>query len=1189
MRLLLRCLLIGLITLSFDFQAHAQWQTIDKNAIPNQLSQELSPNRSQLLRLDLPAIQQTLAQAPHESQVSLSQSNLIVDLPQADGSTRAFRLLEYNALAPALMAKFPGLHTYYGEAVSNTRIRVRVDLSVKGLRVMGVSEDGQWFVDPYAKGNTEYYIAYAKADYPVTKAWQCDFDASMIRPSGNASTSSRAGDCQFRVYRLAMATRGEYTNYHGGLVGTIAELANMVNRLNEIYERDLSVRLQLIANNDLIIYTDPSTDPYSGGVFTNLNQNRSNLNAVIGSANYDVGHVVGAGGIGGVASFASVCISSEKARGATSLPNPIGDPFVIDFVAHELGHQFGGSHTQNNNCNRDPSQSYEPGSGVTIMGYAGICSPNVQSNSIAMFGASSMTEMQQTILNSSCATLLTNNNQSPVVDAGRDYIIPHSTPFVLTADASDVNGDSLSYSWEQYDRQIATMPPSTFSTSGPAFRPFLPTNSPKRTVPRLVDIINNNNPTWEVLSAVGRSYNFRATVRDNASLGACTAEDDMVVTVAGGAGPFVVTLPNTAVTWIAGAMVPITWNVASTDLAPVNCEKVDIYLSTDGGFTYPILLAAEVLNDGTTTVQVPNFPGSQNRVRIQGHDNIFFDISDQNFTITPAAQPAVYMNILPRYRNVCTEDSFRFDIQLDSIGIINNPVDISFDNIPPGVSITSSANQINLPASISAVFVADTTVASGDYSILVTAENGDGIITSQTVDVTVRNELLATPPIISILNNQAINVPFRPTFTWLNVDGVFSFFDLEVSLSPTFDSLVIFAESVTGTQYIPTTDLASGTVYYWRMRSNDECGKGPYSNINAFQTSVRVCQEFSPASLPVEISTVGTPVSVSLVIVSGSYLISDVNIKNLDISHDNLSQLSVKLNKPGGASALLFNNLCDSTGVFKGNFTDQGQLIGCPANDSSLTYRPIEPFTNFNGSIASGAWVLEISDNQNGGGGFLNDWSLEVCQDTLPRSVPNLLNQGMAVFQGEQKDVPSTRLLASSTALAADDMVYTLLSLPVRGDLLLSGTPLALGAQFTQADIDNGFLEYAHDSSAVLTDAFNFSVLDANGGWIPSTTFNINVWLTDIEPELADGINWQLQPNPAQNEAFVTIETERSSRLQLKILNLSGQLVRQQTISLQAGQRNEYPIEIGAWPAGIYLVELTGDGFRQTQKLVVRR
>ncbi|MEL6846405.1 MAG: reprolysin-like metallopeptidase, partial [Bacteroidota bacterium] len=343
--------------------------------------------------------------------------------------------------------KFPGLHTYYGEAVSNTRIRVRVDISVKGLRVMGVSEEGQWFVDPYAKGNTEYYIAYAKADYPVTKAWHCDFDQSLIRPSGNATTSSRAGDCQFRVYRLAIAARGEYTNYHGGVAGTIAELANVVNRLNEMYERDLSVRFELIANNDLIIYTNAGTDPYTGGVFTNLAQNQSNLDAVIGAANYDVGHVVGSGGGGGVASYGSICDNGQKARGATSLGNPIGDPFVIDYVAHELGHQFGGSHTQNNNCNRVNSQAYEPGSGVTIMGYAGICPPNIQNNSDAMFGASSMEEMQLTILSSNCATLLANNNQSPVVDAGQDYIIPHSTPFVLTAEASDPNGDSLTYSW----------------------------------------------------------------------------------------------------------------------------------------------------------------------------------------------------------------------------------------------------------------------------------------------------------------------------------------------------------------------------------------------------------------------------------------------------------------------------------------------------------------------------------------------------------------------------------------------------------------------------------------------------------------------------------------------------------------------------------------------------------------------
>ncbi|MEL7531867.1 MAG: reprolysin-like metallopeptidase [Bacteroidota bacterium] len=766
MRLTLLALCMGLLFAGFDTQAQAVWQTIDKTTIPSSLKQELQPNKSQLLALDLPTVRQALQQAPHESSMSLSQSNFVIALPMADGQTQDFRLLEYDAMEAGLAAKFPTFHTYYGEAVHDPYLRVRVDITAKGLRVMGTSPDGQWFVDPYAQGNTEFYIAYAKADYPAPSDWSCDFEESFVRPADHDhSTHSRAGDCQLRVYRLAMAARGEYTTYHGGVIGTIAEFVNVLNRLNEMYERDLSVRLQLIANNDLIIYPNASTDPYSGGTGANLGQNQNNLDAVIGAANYDVGHVVGSGGGGGVATYASICVNGLKARGATSLGNPTGDPFVIDYVAHELGHQFGGSHTQNNNCNRVNAAAYEPGSAATIMGYAGICSPNVQNNSDAMFHSYSMFEMQQTILGS-CGVIVASGNTAPTIDAGADYIIPHSTPFVLTAEANDLNDDPLTYSWEQYDNEIATMPPSANSTVGPAFRTYLPTPNPSRTFPQLLTIVNNLTPTWERLSAVARNYNFRATVRDNAAGRGCTAEDDMVLSVHGTAGPFVVTSPNTPGIWPAGSIQPVSWNVANTDLAPINCQLVDIYLSTDGGFTYPVLLASQVLNDGSTQVQVPNLPGTTNRVRVQAHDNIFFDISNQNFTITAATAPAIYFNMDPAYRLLCSQDSFEVQIALDGMGGVMSPVNLTATNVPAGVTVSFSNTQVSLADTVMARFAASSGVAPGIYPIIITADNSNGVIISQSFDLEISAASVATAPIIALPGNQATNVVTEPTFIW---------------------------------------------------------------------------------------------------------------------------------------------------------------------------------------------------------------------------------------------------------------------------------------------------------------------------------------------------------------------------------------------------------------------------------------
>src|SRR5690606_24225438 len=270
---------------------------------------------------------------------------------------------------------------------------------------------------------------------------------------------------------------------------------------------------------------------------------------VIGSANYDIGHVFSVGS-GGCAGLSVLCNNSNKARGATGLNPPTGDPFYIDYVAHELGHQFGGNHTQNQTCNRVASAAYEPGSASTIMGYAGICPPNVQNNSDDYFHAISMLEMHNEITSNNCHQTLSFNNDPP--DAGNtpNYTIPISTPFVLTGNGSDPNGDPITYCWEQYDLEsTSTEPPAANDTDGPMFRTFDPTTSPSRYFPRLQDLVNNVSPQFEVLPSVTRTLNFRLTVRDYHNIGGCSDHDDVAVSVTSVAGPFQVTSQNTATTW----------------------------------------------------------------------------------------------------------------------------------------------------------------------------------------------------------------------------------------------------------------------------------------------------------------------------------------------------------------------------------------------------------------------------------------------------------------------------------------------------------------------------------------------------------------------------------------------------------------------------------------------------------------
>lgn len=605
-------------------------------------------------QLDTAAFRTFLAEAPVGSLVDLATSGARVELPMPDGRFMSFRFLETPLMHPELAARFPYIRTYTGVAVANGSIQLKMDQTPAGVHAMVTGlPGGDAFIDPVAMGNSVLHQAYWKKDHSrstVRPARACGYDevndleaaAVLSRQWMEQAGSERAGDCQFRTYRLALACTGEYANFHGATgsnkAPAIAAMATALNRVNGIFERDATLTMVLVANNDQLVFTNATTDGYTnndGGAM--LDENISKCNSVIGSSNYDIGHVFSTGG-GGVAYLNSPC-GSYKAGGVTGLPAPVGDPFYIDYVAHEMGHQYGANHSQNNSCQRASGASVEPGSGITIMGYAGICSPNVGNNSIAMFGGYSIQEIHANITNgpsSSCPQTTALVNAPPTVSAGVNRTIPRSTPFVLTAVASDPDGDDvLTYSWEQMDAQVSTQPPSATSTNGPNFRPWISTTDPQRWFPRLGVVAAgvNPSPNWEVLSSVGRTYKFRATVRDNAVGGGCNAQSDVTITVSGTAGPFVVTQPNTAVTWPPGSTQTVTWNVAGTTSSPISCSQVDVLLSVDGGLTWPHVLATAVPNNGSTTVTAPMLSTAMARVMVRANGNVFYDMSDVNFTI----------------------------------------------------------------------------------------------------------------------------------------------------------------------------------------------------------------------------------------------------------------------------------------------------------------------------------------------------------------------------------------------------------------------------------------------------------------------------------------------------------------------------------------------------------------------------
>ncbi|MCW1963873.1 reprolysin-like metallopeptidase [Chryseobacterium viscerum] len=611
----------------------------------------VQPEKALTYTLDVAGMKSYFNSVPELKDNDRKDNAPIIVLPMPDGKKAKFKIWKSSVMAPGLASQFPQIITFTGQGVDDQYATIKLDFTELGFHAQIKSVvAGDTYIDPYAKQDINNYIIYKKSDLIDKNPRSCgvkDEDDSPLGKKNAQKTVSPSVGTQIRVFRFAVACTNQYAKAATGsatptVAQTLSAIVTSVNRVNGVYEQEVASRLVLVDSETNVIFTNSATDPFTGNdaAGTLINESQTQIDALIGNANYDIGHTFSTGG-GGLAGLGVICNNSNKGRGITGSPNPVGDPYDIDYVAHEVGHQFGGPHTFNattGSCgggNRSATNAVEPGSGITIMAYAGICGStnNLAANSIPTFHTKSFQSITAKVQSTTCQVTIPSNNFPPSVNAGGDFTIPKSTPFRLEGSATDIDNNPLTYSWEQND--VGPAGDWNAPTGNAAiFRSYVPVTVPYRYFPKLTDVINGTVSKGEVRPSYARTMEFRLTVRDNNAGCAGVTNDDAIITVDGNSGPFNVTAPTTAVNWAGNSTQTITWDVANTTAFPVNCATVNIFLSTDGGLTYPTLILGSTPNDGSQTVTIPNVTTTQARIMVAAETNVFYNINPINFTIT---------------------------------------------------------------------------------------------------------------------------------------------------------------------------------------------------------------------------------------------------------------------------------------------------------------------------------------------------------------------------------------------------------------------------------------------------------------------------------------------------------------------------------------------------------------------------
>ncbi len=1207
MRTKILSMMLAMMVCSISY-GQGLWQKVESSKIdasPSELVEYISDYEA--FTLDYAAMLKKLERAPKEF---TNKKGLKMEIPMPDGSLEEVLVFRTKMMEDGLSKKFPLIQNYSFISKRDGSISGKFAVSQLGFLASISTGKGKVYIDRYADGNAENYVSYYTTNYTrdasmlpscgVTDEMQdkflegYDFDNA---PKPTSTVRSPEGAVTLRTYRIAIATTGEFGQQKGGNTEDVLAVINeSVVRLNEIFESEVAIRFLLVADNDKIIHLNPSTDPYinanQGAQL--IGQNTVAIGNIIPLNEWDIGHVYTSSctDVGGIASLQSVC-GPSKGNGVTCHYSNNLDLITTRVAAHEIGHQFGAQHTFNH-CdgeNESSSSGFEPGSGHTIMSYAGGCGPalNVANAPYIYYHGYSIEQMitfSQTGNGDSCPEYIETGNTYPQIDLKYEdkFYIPIETPFKLTGEVTDAEDTDLTYSWEEFDLGPLTTPGEPI-LDAPQFVSEVPNSTPERILPELTKILTNNFDKLEVLPFYDKDMTWRLTARDNNSEAGGAEWKEVQFFATEQAGPFLVEYPNAAEDLIAGTTETILWDVANTDGDLVKCEYVNILLSNDGGLTYPYTLASYTPNDGSHDVIIPNAEANFCRVMVEAADNIFFDLSNTNSKILPATEASFSALAVPGYQQVCLPEVA--EVQINTEQYLGFDEMITFeviDGLPAGAAVNFAQNPLTPGESTTMTIDASTVLESSSYELLIKGTTATREFEFTTI-VDLTSSDFSELAILSPAKGESGIIPV-PTFTWIeDTDAESYVFELSDNPDFTNGAIVIKEEGLTTNSLTIEQPLSKNTIYFWRVSGVNRCGQGFTTALSTFATEALSCLQYAENEVPVSLPSSGTPTTILESVIVANGQVSDVNVDLFKGTHTRVKDLRVTLKSPEGTTAVLFDNRCAGSTSFSVGFDSESPAeIQCPMLNAAV-YKPEESLEIFNGEELQGTWELIIEDLKSGDGGKVTDYILNVCSNASLNAPVLDRNDALFIGPGGGDLINQGRLLVLDDN-DDDDLVYTIVEATTKGDLKRNGTTLLQGETFTQDDLNNNRITYLHDgvNTAPDTDKFVFVVDDSEGGWIDLTTFNINI---DIASDVEDNsftYEVLMYPNPTDGIFYIDVANAFGKEVSIEVVNILGQVVLTKTRNAS----DKVVLDMTEQASGNYFVKLEIEGETKVFKVTKR-